>query len=775
MPVDDFYRFDQIQPACRNWVGDKSFYLGLLEQQGCPILPGFVISAKILKNFLEQIQWVEPLFADLPNSSLHLDVDNSQQLQAIAQRIRQAIQSAPLPESWLTEVEAAVQGWQSASLILRPSLALSAKLDPTLSARTAGLMESRVCWSNREAIATSIKQVWAELFRAKSLFYWQRLGIQIQQVHLAVLVQPMGEAIASGEVRLFEQSLEIRAVWGLGKALVNGEASPATYTVQGRAEQPIYDSGQQNFAYCISDKSDRDKGDQPIQLVPLDLAQQTRSPLNSEQIQQIVRLTQKASAVLKMPVELEWTLISPEPETQPTLYLTQAIPQFEVPHPARGVKLGVQPLCGLAAAPGQITAIAWVINPGAPLPTDLPAGVVLVTQTLSPDWLLYLKQVAGVIAEQGGMTSHAAIVAREMGIPAVLGIAGATRLIRSGDAVRVDGDRGEVHLVDLATLEPATPKQTTLAQPNPTKPSAANFTASRDRPTQLMLTLSQPESIAQSANLPVDGVGLLRSELMLLEALDRQHPRLWLQQGRKHELIDRIAHQIRPFAEAFNPRPVFYRSLDLRSHEFSTLVGQEPLEQYPMLGLRGTLSYQRTPAQFEVELLALRQVQRWGYGNIHLLLPFVRTVEEFVFCRHMVERAGLTENPDFQLWIMAEVPSVLLLLADYVAAGVQGIAIGSNDLTQLILGVDREHSEMAIAFDQRHPAMMRAFQQLIIGAQQAGIPCTLCGQAASQYPEMIEALVNWGITSISVSPSEVEPMHRAIACANSTKPILQSY
>jgi pyruvate, water dikinase len=284
MPVDDFYRFDQIQPACRNWVGDKSFYLGLLEQQGCPILPGFVISAKILKNFLEQIQWVEPLFADLPNSSLHLDVDNSQQLQAIAQRIRQAIQSAPLPESWLTEVEAAVQGWQSASLILRPSLALSAKLDPTLSARTAGLMESRVCWSNREAIATSIKQVWAELFRAKSLFYWQRLGIQIQQVHLAVLVQPMGEAIASGEVRLFEQSLEIRAVWGLGKALVNGEASPATYTVQGRAEQPIYDSGQQNFAYCISDKSDRDKGDQPIQLVPLDLAQQTRSPLNSEQI-----------------------------------------------------------------------------------------------------------------------------------------------------------------------------------------------------------------------------------------------------------------------------------------------------------------------------------------------------------------------------------------------------------------------------------------------------------------------------------------------------------
>ena len=370
-------------------------------------MPGLVISAKMLQDFLAQIQWIEPLFADLPNSSLYLDVDNSQQLQAIAQRIRQAIRSAPLPESWLTEVETAVQSWQSASLILRPSLALSAKIDPSLSARTAGLMASHVCWSNREAIAHSIKQVWAELFRAKSLFYWQRLGIQIQQVHLAVLVQPMESAIASGEVRLFERSLEIRAVWGLGKTLVNGEASPTTYTVQGQTGQPIHDSGQQNFAYCISDN--RDKEEQPLQLVPLDLAQQTRSPLNSEQIQQIVTLTQKASAVLKMPVELEWTTVRLTLETQPALYLTQAIPQFKVPHPARREKSGVQPLRGLAAAPGQVTAIAWVIDSTASLPTNLPAGVVLVTQTLSPDWLLHLKQVAGVIVEQGGMTSHAAL------------------------------------------------------------------------------------------------------------------------------------------------------------------------------------------------------------------------------------------------------------------------------------------------------------------------------------------------------------------------------
>jgi pyruvate,water dikinase len=754
MPVDDFYRFDQIQPAHRTWVGDKAFYLALLAQQGCPVMPGFVIPASLFQRFLGQIQWLEPLFADLPNSALFLDVDNSQQLQTIAQRIRQAIQTTPLPDSWLSQIESAIAQWhpseeQPSSLMLRPSLALANKLDPCLSHQTAGLLASQVCWANREAIAHTLKQVWAELFRAKSLLYWQRLGIQIQQVHLAVLVQPMGDAIAAGDVRLFDRSSEVRAIWGLGKALVNGEVSPATHILR-QNQECSYDPGHQNFAYNLA----IEPADQPVQMVPIDLPRQSGSPLTPAQVQQIGALTRSAARVLKMPVEIEWAIVRPEPDALPTLFLTQVIPQFKAPHPAH-TRSRDSILRGLAAAPGQVTAIAWVADSTAPLPTDLPKGMILVTQTLSPDWLLSLKHIVGVVAEQGGMTSHAAIVAREMGIPAVLGVAGATQIILSGDVMTVDGDRGEVHPAYLTTAPLRAASQIPLGSPAPEHLSRKN------RPTQLLLTLSQPESIA-SAVLPVDGVGLLRSELMLMEALDRQHPRLWLEQGRRQELVDRIAQRVVPFAEAFHPRPVFYRSLDLRSHEFSTLAGQEPSDRYPMLGVRGTFGYQRHPEQFEVELLALRQVQQAGYQNVQLLLPFVRTVEEFSFCRRQVEQAGLMENPDFQLWIMAEVPSVLLLLPDYVAAGVQGIAIGSNDLTQLMLGVDREHPDMAIAFNQQHPVMMRAFQQLITGASQAGIPCTLCGQAPGQHPEMIAAIVNWGITGISVSPGEVAAVQRAI-------------
>jgi pyruvate, water dikinase len=738
MPVDDFYGLDQILPSHRTWVGDKAFYLGLLAQQGHPIAPGVVISARMLQKFLAKIQWIEPLFADLPNSSLRLDVDNSRQLQAIAQKIRQAIQSTPLPDDWLTEVEAATQGWQS--LILRPSFALPSQLDPTVTARTRGLLESQVCWNQREAIAHSIKQVWSELFRAKSLLYWQRLGIQVQQVHLAVLVQPMEDAIASGDIHPADHATEIRAVWGLGKALVTGEVTPDRYEIQqnGQTHHPA----SKDYAYYALAE-----GEMRLQQVRLDPTQQNQSPVDFEQIQSIVNLAYQATSDLGMPLRIEWTLVRSADASQPTLHLTQAIPQLTGRHPA------LSHFTGLAAAPGQVTAEAWVMATD-PLPDDVPSGVVLVTQSLTPDLLLRLKQVVGIVTEQGGMTSHAAIVAREMGIPAVLGIAGATRQIRSGEGLRVDGDRGEVHRV-------------TLPIPSPDSPSRATVITRHSHPTlhatKLMVTLSQPESIA-AAQLPVDGVGLLRSELMLLEALDRQHPKLWLEQGRQQELVDRIAQKIRAFAEAFNPRPVFYRSLDLRSHEFPSLEGAN-VEKYPMLGIRGTLSYQVTPAQFEVELLALRQVQAWGYDNVHLVLPFVRTVEEFVFCRQQVERMGLTQNPQFQLWIMAEVPSVLLLLPDYVAAGVQGIAIGSNDLTQLLLGVDREHPDLAIAFDQHHPVVLRAIQHLITGAHQAGIPCTLCGQAISQYPELIESLVAWGITAISVDAGDVDWVHRAIARA----------
>jgi pyruvate,water dikinase len=381
------------------------------------------------------------------------------------------------------------------------------------------------------------------------------------------------------------------------------------------------------------------------------------------------------------------------------------------------------------------------------------------------------------------MTCHGAIVARELGIPAVVGAANATQVIQTGTLILVNGNEGKIYaLKDAAAINRLTPTpgkalnqslsvssvmSQTQSDPIQTAPPAVAPEPQRSLATQLMVNLSQPNSIERAVGLPVDGVGLLRSELLAIEVLEHQHPDLWLQQGRQTEFVERMAAHIGEFARAFAPRPVFYRSLDLRSDEFQALEGgQEFLpESNPMLGLRGAFRYLLDPALFDLELAALVQVQESGYRNVHLMLPFVRQVEEFVFCRQRVERAGLTQHPEFQLWIMAEVPSILFLLPDYVKAGVQGVSIGTNDLTQLLLGVDRHQAQMASVFNERHPAVMQTIAQLIREAKQAGIPCSLCGQAPVSYPELIDQFVRWGITSISVNPGAVEQTYSAIARA----------
>ena len=301
--------------------------------------------------------------------------------------------------------------------------------------------------------------------------------------------------------------------------------------------------------------------------------------------------------------------------------------------------------------------------------------------------------------------------------------------------------------------------------PKASHPAPLDQLTSSSISTQLLVSLSQPSTLQTVKRLPIDGVGLLRSELMLINEFEQRHPRRWLELGKRAELRQRMVDNICQFAQAFTPRPIRYRSLDLRSHEFLSWEGGPPPEQNPMLGLRGTFSYLVDPLLFNLELEALRQVQQLGYSNVQLILPFVRTVKEFVFCRQRIEAAGLFEVPQFQLWIMAEVPSVLFLLPDYIRAGAQGIAIGTNDLTQLILGVDRDQAVMATEFDLRHPAVMDAIRQIIQIAQQAGVPCSLCGEAPAHHPEIIASLVRWGVNSISVNPGALERTYRAIAQA----------
>lgn len=763
MVLDNIHWLDQIQPSHRGLVGDKAFYLGLLMQRAYPVVPGFVISTTQLQDFLTCVDWQGQMFADLPNTFLYVDTNNPWQLQTVAQQIQRAILATPLPETLFSDLQSAVQQWQGSAVIFRPSFAFQPGIDPTISSKIVGLLDSQVCLAEPESLAAGLKRMWAELFQARSLFFWHRLGIQLRHVQLAVLVQPIRSVDAAGELQIADRQMKVWATWGLGHALVRGDCVGDRYEFGLRSGLQSYSVGKKVYAYHLADRSAQSGvttlpqvGNLQLDLV--DANQQEQPVLTLDQLQQLASLAQQVQTELGMSLTLEWVADFAVEATTASFQFTQVIPHFRVSHrtprfysqsTAGSEKPSRSHLTGLAAAPGRAIAPAWVLHSKNINSAEITDDVILIAPFITPDQIIRLK-LAGIVTERGGMTSHAAILARELGIPAVVGVDQATQMLQTGDRVAVDGDRGEVHYGAQVERLEWQPKNVDEIRPDlvlVSKPTT------QPQKIQLFATLSQLDRLANVAALPVDGVGLLRSELMLLDLFEQQHPEVWLSQRSPAEATRQIASRIQEFAAAFAPRPVFYRTLDLRSHEFTAASSTSNL--YSPLGVRGTFSYQRNPDLFQVQLAALKQVQQ-RYSNICLLLPFVRTVEEFSFCRQFVEQAGLFQQSDFQIWIMAEVPSVLFLLEDYAAAGVQGIAIGTNDLTQLMLGVDRDHPQMATAFDPYHPAVLRAVEHLIKVAQKTGIACSICGQSFKQHPDLFYSLLQMGITAVSVDPGEIE-------------------
>jgi pyruvate,water dikinase len=370
-----------------------------------------------------------------------------------------------------------------------------------------------------------------------------------------------------------------------------------------------------------------------------------------------------------------------------------------------------------------------------------------------------MRRAAAIVTDTGGATSHAAIVSRELGVPCVVGTREGTRTIPAGATVTVDGKTGEV--TEGADRAELSSEARSRAQP------LALWSSAPVTATRLYVNLAEPALAERVAALPVDGVGLLRAEFMMLEALGGRHPRLLLEQGKADELVERMTEGLLTFVRAFHPRPVIYRAMDFRSNEFRGLEGGErfePAEANPMIGYRGCFRYTKEPDLFGLELRALANVRR-EFPGLHLMLPFVRTGSELAACMRVIDASDLGGDRALQRWVMAEVPSVVYWLEEYVRLGATGVSIGSNDLTQLMLGVDRDSETLASLFDERDRAVLGAVEQIIRECARLGITSSICGQAPSVYPDYVDRLVEWGIDSVSVSPDAVEVTRRNIAAA----------
>ena len=353
-----------------------------------------------------------------------------------------------------------------------------------------------------------------------------------------------------------------------------------------------------------------------------------------------------------------------------------------------------------------------------------------------------MKKASAIVTDLGGRTSHAAIVSREIGIPAVVGAENATKILKEGEVITVNGETGEIFKGGDTKVDVDAPKQSTFDVED------LHIKTS----TKIYVNLAEPEFAGRQPGVSADGVGLLRAEFMI--AGIGVHPKKMIRDGKRKEYIEKLSEKLEIFCNAFYSKPVVYRATDFKTNEYRNLTGGrefEPVEPNPMLGYRGAYRYISDPEVFKLELDAIKDVRnKKGYKNLWLMLPFVRTPKELSDVKKVITASGLSRSSTFKLWMMVEIPSNVILLDDFIDIGIDGVSIGTNDLTMLILGTDRDNSEVAQEFNERNKAVMWAIEKVIRTAKKRGITSSICGQAAS-YPEIAEKAITCGVTSLSVS------------------------
>ncbi|EKD67456.1 MAG: hypothetical protein ACD_48C00392G0003 [uncultured bacterium] len=370
----------------------------------------------------------------------------------------------------------------------------------------------------------------------------------------------------------------------------------------------------------------------------------------------------------------------------------------------------------------------------------------------NPDFVPAMRKCVAIITEKGGRTSHAAIVSRELGIPAVVGTEGALKTLLDNFVITVNGATGDIY-------------KGAVQRTQNIEPSVQIHHEKIKTATKVYVNLAEPDRASLASKLNVDGVGLLRAEFMI--AGIGVHPKKLIEDRKQKVFVNTLSTQLEFFCESFAPRPVVYRTTDFRTNEYRNLTGgkiYEPEEPNPMLGFRGAARYITNSDVFELELEAIRKVRN-SYNNLWLMIPYVRTPEELLKVKKIVSAAGLSRSSSFKLWLMVEIPTNVIRLDDFIDVGIDGVSIGSNDLTMLILGTDRDNSEVAHDFSELDPSVLWAIERTIKTCSKRGVTSSICGQAPSDYPELVEKLVSWGITSISVNMDVAEHVRDVISNA----------
>ncbi|MEM7819307.1 MAG: phosphoenolpyruvate synthase [Candidatus Aenigmatarchaeota archaeon] len=725
--------FNRIRKKDVSLVGGKNASLGELMSIKMPVPNGFAITADAYRYFIKKNELDEKIKSILKRTN----IKNIKQLKKSGNEIRKLIKNAEFPDDLKNDILSAFNDLGEKYVAVRSS----ATAEDLPSASFAGQQESFLN-IDKNNLLKRIKDCFASLFTDRAISYREDKGFDHFKVYLSVAVQKQIFSKSSGVMFTIdpdsghENFIVINSGFGLGDYIVQGKITPDEFWIFKKNCKLIGKKlGRKKIMEIRSIFGVKKK--------KLSKTMQNQFSLSDSEAELLAKYGKRIEKHYKTPMDIEWAkdyddkiyIIQARPETVHSTKNRNIFKEYKLEEKsiilARGLAIGRK----IAAGNVNIIKNVKYIN-------KFREGQILVTQKTDPDWEPIMKIAAGIITEEGGRTAHAAIVSRELGIPAIVGVANATKILKNNMPITIDCTK-ETGVIWKGKMK--------------YKEKIHDIKKIPKTKTKIYVNISEPDQAIDASLLPIDGVGLAREEFIISSSIGT-HPLELIKLKKENEFIEKLAYGIAKISAALYPRPVIVRTSDFKTNEYKNLKGgekYEPHEDNPMIGWRGASRYisKNYEEAFRLECKAIKKViDDFGLNNIKVMIPFCRTIDEAKKVLKIIK----SEKLNTEIGVMAEIPSNIILAKEF-SKYFKFFSIGSNDLTQLVLGIDRDNESLAKEFNEKNDAVKRFISQLIKTAHKYKRDVGICGEAPSDFPEFVEFLVREKIDSISVNPDVVIP------------------